>query len=216
MTALSGFSVLLVDDHPLFREGLVLALAQHAPALRIHAVATCAEAAAHLRQPGQVTDLVLLDYRLPGEDGLRCALTLRQRFSAVAFAIMSGTDDLHLAQRVRDANLMGFFPKSLDVGELVLGLEKLAQGESYFSSGGAPLLMHQNTGHAFSPDDPLTRRQREILDMVARGATNKEIAQLLQIAPHTVKNHLALIFERLGASNRAQAAAIGRDVRENA
>ena len=207
MSVLNGFSVLLVDDHPLFRDGLVLALQQREPLLRLHAVGTCGEAETHLQRPGSDIDLVLLDYRLAGEDGLRCALKLRQRFSAVAFALMSGADDSHLTQRVRDANLMGFFPKSLDVGELVRGLEKLAQGESYFSSGPVPLAASQNT--AF--DDPLTRRQREILDMVARGATNKEIAQLLQIAPHTVKNHLALVFERLGANNRAQAAAMGRE-----
>jgi two-component system, NarL family, nitrate/nitrite response regulator NarL len=207
MSELAGFSVLLVDDHPLFREGLMLALRQHEPMMLLHAVGSLDEALAHLQlqaDSGQHTDLTLLDYRLPGEDGLQCALRLRQRFPAVACAIMSGADDARLPVRVREAGLMGFFPKTLDVSALLGGLHQLSLGHSYF----APLHMPALPDAA----DPLTPRQREVLGMVARGATNKEIAQILQIAPHTVKNHLGQIFERLGAANRAQAVSM---VQEN-
>jgi DNA-binding NarL/FixJ family response regulator len=172
----------------------------------LHAVGSLDEALAHLQQQASrsaQTDLALLDYRLPGEDGLQCALRLRARFPAVACAIMSGTDDARLPARVREAGLMGYFPKTLDVSALLQGLEQLALGHSYFAPLHAQVL----------PDaaDPLTPRQREVLGMVARGATNKEIAQILQIAPHTVKNHLGQIFERLGAANRAQAVSMLQD-----
>lgn len=196
MSELAGFSLLLVDDHPLFREGLSLALAQHEPLMRVQAVGSLAETLELLASDSQI-DLALLDYRLPGEDGLQCALKLRKLYPAVACAIMSGADDARLPVRVREAGLMGFFPKTLDVGALLGGLQQLAQGHSYFASTLAP--------ESSALMDPLTPRQREVLGMVARGATNKEIAQVLQIAPHTVKNHLGQIFERLGAANRAQA-----------
>ncbi|MFM7332324.1 MAG: LuxR C-terminal-related transcriptional regulator [Brachymonas sp.] len=203
MSELAGFSLLLVDDHPLFREGLVLALAQHEPQMRVQAVGSMPEALELLARDAQM-DLVLLDYRLPGEDGLQSALKLRKLYPAVACAIMSGADDARLPTRVREAGLMGYFPKTLDVRMLLVGLQELAQGRSHF----APL--------SFAPasdtsTDPLTARQREVLGMVARGATNKEIAQILQIAPHTVKNHLGQIFERLGAANRAQAVSMARE-----
>jgi two-component system, NarL family, nitrate/nitrite response regulator NarL len=201
MSELAGFSLLLVDDHPLFREGLGLALAQHEPLMRIQAVGSLAEALELLANDAQI-DLALLDYRLPGEDGLQCALKLRKLYPAVACAIMSGADDARLPARVREAGLMGFFPKTLDVGALLGGLQQLAQGHSYFASSHMP--------ESSALMDPLTPRQREVLGMVARGATNKEIAQVLQIAPHTVKNHLGQIFERLGAANRAQAVSMAQ------
>jgi two-component system, NarL family, nitrate/nitrite response regulator NarL len=206
MSELAGFSLLLVDDHPLFREGLTLALAQHEPQMRVQAVGSMAEALDLLARQGieQQVDLALLDYRLPGDDGLQCALKLRKLYPAVACAIMSGADDARLPTRVREAGLMGYFPKTLDVRMLLAGLQELAQGRSHF----APLSF---TPASDASADPLTARQREVLGMVARGATNKEIAQILQIAPHTVKNHLGQIFERLGAANRAQAVVMAQD-----
>lgn len=200
MSDLAGFSLLLVDDHPLFREGLCLALAQHAPLMQVHAVGSLAEALEWLARDSQI-DLVLLDYRLPGEDGMQCALKLRKLYPAVACAIMSGADDVRLPGRVREAGLMGFFPKTLDVSALLGGLQALARGNSYFAAAHEP---------SSTAPDPLTPRQREVLGMVARGATNKEIAQILQIAPHTVKNHLEQIFLRLGAANRAQAVSMAQ------
>ena len=203
MVDLAGFSVLLVDDHPLFREGLMLALARRQPDLRCHAVASLEDALQYLARSDANMDLALFDYRLPGENGLVCAHKLRLRFPQIACAVMSGADDTSLPARVREVGLVGYFPKTLDVDSLLEGLACLARGETYYASGFAAM---PSAGH-----DGLTVRQQEILRMVAGGATNKEIAQLLQIAPHTVKNHLAQIFDRLGASNRAQAVSLAHE-----
>ena len=199
MSVLDGFAVLLVDDHPLFREGLTLALRQRVPRLEVVPVATFDQALQMLvAWPGRF-DLVLLDFRLPGENGLACAAKLRKAFPAVACALMSGSEDAQLPLRARDAGLMGYVSKTLEVDALLQGLEHLARGERYF----APV-----ADEASVQDSTLTPRQRQIVRMVAGGATNKEIAQILQIAPHTVKNHLAQIFERLGACNRTQAVSL--------
>jgi len=206
MHELDGFSVLLVDDHPLFREGLVLALRQRAPRLRINAVGALEEAIGYLQRHGDDVDLLLLDFHLPVENGLVSALRLRKLFPQVASALISGVDDSELPHRARESGLMGYFPKSLDVQGLLSGIALLARGETCFQ-------LHAVAAVSSGLDD-LTPRQREVLRMVASGATNKEIAQILQIAPHTVKNHLAQIFERLGASNRAQAASLARELRD--
>jgi two-component system nitrate/nitrite response regulator NarL len=196
MQEFEGYAVLLVDDHPLFREGLALALRQSAPALAVHAVASLAEALHILDRDPDRFDLAVLDYRLPGEDGLMGAGRLRARFPGMACALMSGADDSSLPDRARHAGLMAYFPKSLEVDGLIEGLRCLARGETYFS---APSVLSVRNSQS------LTVRQQEIVQLAARGASNKEIAQALGIAPHTVKNHLAQIFEKLGASNRAQA-----------
>jgi two-component system nitrate/nitrite response regulator NarL len=203
MQELDGFSVLLVDDHPLFREGLALALRQRAPALDVHAVASLEQALHALHLEPERFDLTVLDYRLPGENGLQCVARLRGAFPGVACALMSGTDDDALPDKARAAGLVGYFPKSLEVGSLLEGLRCLARGETYFLQG---------TGPAVTAPAMLTARQAEIVRLAAQGASNKEIAQALGIAPHTVKNHLAQIFEKLGASNRAQAVALTREI----
>lgn len=202
---LDAFSVLLVDDHPLFREGLALALRQRVPALAVHGAASFEEAEQLLQREPDRFDLVLLDYRLPGENGLLCAARLRAAFPAVACALMSGADDDALPQRAHGAGLAGYFPKSLEVGRLLDGLRCLARGETVFP---------EPERRAVAEAAFLTPRQQQIVRLAAQGASNKEIAQALGIAPHTVKNHLAQIFERLGAANRAQAVSMAHGHRE--
>ncbi|MBB5203086.1 DNA-binding NarL/FixJ family response regulator [Inhella inkyongensis] len=206
MDELDGFSILLVDDHALFRDGIALALAQCAPGLRLIPVATLDEAQGWLQRAGADVDLVLIDYRLPGIDGLKGAVGLRAAFPQTACALMSGADDPALPERTRRAGLAGYFHKSIDLQRLLAGLRQLAAGETCFPSDSmAPDLAES------APLRELTERQREVLRRVAAGATNKEIALSMGIAPHTVKNHLAQAFERLGAANRTQAAAMVRD-----
>lgn len=203
MHELDGFGVLLLDDHPLFREGLLLALRQSVPGLFVQAVASLDQARRALRAAPDRFDVVVLDYRLPGDNGLQCAARLRVDFPEVACALMSGTDDDALAERARLAGMAAYFPKSLEVAHLIEGLRRLACGEIYFPKGARPAIA---TG-----GPALTVRQQEIVRLAACGASNKEIAQALGITPHTVKNHMAHIFEKLGASNRAQAVSLVQD-----
>jgi DNA-binding NarL/FixJ family response regulator len=196
MDELNGFALLLVDDHPLFRDGLALALTRAASGLRVQAAPSVDAAMELLAAAPDAFDLVLLDWRLPGEDGLAGALRLRASHPGVACALMSGYDEPGLAQRARDCGLVGYFPKALEVEQMLAGLARLAAGGSWFESCAARDL------------GLLTGRQRQIVQLAARGASNKEIAKALGIAPHTVKNHLARIFEKLGARNRAQASSL--------
>lgn len=90
MDALDGFALLLVDDHPLFRDGLAVALRHQAPGLRVQAVGSAAKAMDLLASDAERFDLVLLDYRLPGTDGLRCAAQLMERYPGLGVGLMSG------------------------------------------------------------------------------------------------------------------------------
>ncbi|XOV90634.1 MAG: response regulator transcription factor [Pseudomonadota bacterium] len=194
MKALSDFSLLIVDDHPLFRDGLVLALQNAVPGLRAQAVGTIAEAWNRLTAAPLQYDLVLVDHNLTNESGLLAALSLRKAFPGVAVGLMSGVDGMGLSEKARAGGLVVFVPKSLELPALLDVLARIAEGDSWFP----PALARQRVMD-------LTARQLEILELAAGGASNKEISRHLGISPSTVKNHLAQIYERLGAGNRVQA-----------
>ena len=204
VNVLDDFGLLLVDDHPLFRDGLTMALQSRVPGLRVYAVSSAEEADQLLSEDAQMFDLVLMDYRLQGTDGLRCALRLRSRHCNVSFGLMSGLDDASLPLRVRDAGLVAYLPKAMEIDALIASLQCLAAGETVFCEPA------QCTEPVALADDPpqqfgLTARQVSVLQLLATGATNKVIAQNLGISPATVKNHLDSIFEKMGATNRLQA-----------
>lgn len=201
METLDGFALMLVDDHPLFREGMALALVSRLPLLKVTAVDSGACAEALLRQDPQRFDLVVLDQRMPGPlDGLAWAARLRRQYPALACALMSGQEDANLPALARDAGLAAFLPKSLDITLVLQALEAISQGRTWFPG----TVVRPYAGPA------LTLRQMEIVELAARGASSKEIGRALGISPATVRNHFAQIFERLGAKTRAQAVQLVR------
>jgi two-component system, NarL family, nitrate/nitrite response regulator NarL len=195
------FALLLVDDHPLFREGMALALAYRIPGLDITPLATPEAALALLESTPGRFDLVVLDHRLAGDvSGLDWARRLRARFPTLACALISGDEHAALAEDARRAGLSAFLPKSLDIGELVAALSAIARGQTWFPVDATPHYAGSS----------LTTRQIEIVGLAAHGASSKEIARTLGISPATVRNHFGHIFQRLGARNRAQAVALAQ------
>lgn len=191
----SALHLLLVDDHPLFREGLALALQQALPGVQVLACGTPAEAQALLAARPGTTDLVLVDHRLAGGAiGLDWARQLRRSQPVLAVALMSGEDDASLPARARQAGLVAFLPKTLDVPTLARVLRALQAGDTWFPPA-----------HASTTATGLTERQHQIVQLAAQGANSKAIGQALGISPATVRNHFAQIFERLGARSRAHA-----------
>ena len=102
---------------------------------------------------------------------------------------------------MRDAGLVAYLPKALEVDALIEALQQLAAGETVFCEAADTPLSQPNGTAQFG----LTTRQLSVLQMLATGATNKVIAQHLGISPATVKNHLDAIFEKMGVTNRVQA-----------
>jgi DNA-binding NarL/FixJ family response regulator len=195
MAFVAAAEVLIVEDHPLYGDGMVSLLARHAPALRCRVVPDAAQALHLLQRHGGV-DLLLADQRLPGEiDGL----TLLERVGALhpttARVLISGHDDARLAAQARRIGAMGFLPKSLPPDAWIAALTSVLTGEPWFPA--TPCTAAAG----------LTQRQVHILERIAAGQTNKVIARELGITERTIKYHLAEIFARVSASSRAEAVA---------
>lgn len=195
MVIIERAEVLIVEDHPLYSDGVVSLLARHAPQVRCQVAADAPSALGALMQNGGV-DLVLADHRLPGVmDGLALLEQVVRMYPTAGRVLMSGSDDAQLAARARAIGAMGYLPKSLEPSAWIAALRSVLAGEPWFPP------------HSADAAGGLTPRQRRILERIACGQTNKLIARELGITERTIKYHLAEIFERLGASSRAEAVA---------
>jgi len=191
--------ILIVDDHPLYREGMVSALRAHLADVEVRGANSAEEGLAELERNADV-DAVLIDLRLPGMDGFSALAVYAARFPTVSRVVVSALEDPRLVQRAFDAGASGFIPKSMAVGEVAAAIRRVLEGGVFtpeVAGGAAPL------GGAVAND--LTLRQLEVLRLLGEGYSNKEIANALEITERTAKAHLKAIFEALGADNRTQA-----------
>jgi DNA-binding NarL/FixJ family response regulator len=188
--------LLIVEDHPLYRDGLLALLQRQAPALQARAVER-ADAALELLRRDPSIDLVLADHHLPGGmDGLQLLEQLGQELPTAARVLVSGSEDPHLAVHARRIGCLGYLPKSMEPMPWLGALSRILQGDAWFPPG------------SLSGADPgITPRQALILERFAAGHASRDIADELGITERTVKYHLGEIYARLQAGNRAEAVA---------
>lgn len=186
--------ILVVDDHPLYREGMVSALRARLPGLEVLGAGSAEEGLSVLESHPE-TDLVLIDLRLPGMDGFGALAAYATRFPTVSRVLISGQEGADLVRRAFDAGASGFIPKSLDVDGVTAAIRRVLEGGVFVPAEDC----------APPTSGALTLRQLEVLRLLGEGYTNKEIARALDITERTAKAHVAAIFETLGADNRTQA-----------
>jgi DNA-binding NarL/FixJ family response regulator len=209
--------ILVVDDHPLFREGLQLALAPHPDLEVVGAAATAAEAL-RLVEAAQA-DLVLCDINLPDLDGLELARRLHRLHPQVRVIVVTlHVDDERILAALR-AGAAGFLTKDAAGAELVALVRRVGAGEYPINelvldhAGVATRLLDQfrdlSEQAAAAADQevfsPLTARELAVLGAAAHGRSNKEIARALAISDQTVKNHMTAILRKLVVNDRTQA-----------
>jgi DNA-binding NarL/FixJ family response regulator len=196
MVITTSADVLIVEDHPLYSDGLVNMLARQAPSLRCRVAPDAASALELLARLGGI-DLLLVDQRLPGAmDGLALLERVGTLYPTAGRVLISGSEDARLSAQARRIGAMGFLPKSLAPAEWLAALQSVLAGEPWFASS--------------ANDDAsagLTPRQVLILERIAAGHTNKVIARELGVTERTIKYHLSEIFARVSATSRAEAVA---------
>jgi len=201
--------VLVVDDHPVFRRGLISMMQDQTEFQVVGEASSGLEAVAKAveLQP----DVVVMDLRMPGGDGVAATAALQQKLPRTKVLILTVSekdDDLFAAV---EAGAKGYLLKSVDFEELINSISSVAAGDVIISPALATRVIVQlkqkkqpRTGEDSAG---LTPRETEVLQLVARGASNKEVGTELFISETTVKAHLRSVLEKLQVKNRAQAVA---------
>lgn len=206
---MSPWRLLIVDDHALFREGLVALLA-YQDDFAVVGEAEDAEGALD-RARARAPDIVLMDVELPGEDGVSATRRLKTALPAVAVVMLTVRDDSQTLFEAITAGAQGYLVKNMRSRELLERLRGLARGEAAISRRLATRILEEvrGEGEPTGFEEALTARELEVLELVAARLANAEIARRLAISEHTVKNHLKSILAKLHLRNRHQAAAYG-------
>jgi DNA-binding NarL/FixJ family response regulator len=190
MSAERRLSVLVVDDHEVVHWGFRVLLGEQAWVERCLAARTGAEALELVRsfEP----DVALVDLFLAGESGAELCESIRKASPSTRVLLISGAGRMSPAA-ARAAGASGFVSKDAGAAEVAMAVRRVGMGMTTF----AP--------KADQPSPLLSEREREVLELIAAGSTNREIAERLYLSPHTVKEHTSALYRKLNARNRAEA-----------
>lgn len=194
--------IIVADEHPLFREGMVVLLERLIPDALIEQAGNLEEVRA-LANNGHPLDMLILEVRLPGLNSVSELAQLRQALKPGSMIVVSTVDDSDVIGRVMEAGADGFVGKSLSPDEVGRAIADIRKGEvlvKYETSELPPFDFNNDLSK-------LTSRQREVWQLIAEGKTNKEIAAALEISPFTVRIHVSSLIRVLDVPNRAVAAA---------
>jgi DNA-binding NarL/FixJ family response regulator len=201
--------VVVVDDHPLFRQEVLFTLSREAD-IEVAGEGDSGRRALELvalHRP----DVVLLDIAMPEGDGLSVAAQIAQSFPATRIVMLTASgegDDLMTAMRV---GASGYVVKGAGASEVVDAVRAVAQGAAYITPRMAGHLLAEMTRRkADNPLDDLTERERQVLDLVATGMSNKEVGETLNLAEKTVKHYMTAVLEKLHVRSRLEAALLAR------
>ena len=193
--------VLSVDDHPLLREGLAAIIDNQADMTLVAQAANAQEALQQFRkyQP----DVTLMDLRLPDKSGIDALIAVRAEFPEARIIMLTTFEGDVEIQRALEAGARGYLLKNTPPKELVEVIRQVYAGKKRIPPQVASRLAEHLS------DEALTQREIEVLNQIAGGNRNRDIAEKLFITEETVKVHIKHIMEKLGASDRTQAVAIG-------
>jgi DNA-binding NarL/FixJ family response regulator len=194
--------VLLAEDHAVVRTGL-LQLLGSLDEMEVVGAATGGEEAVALSAEYK-PDVVLMDLEMPGIDGIEATRRIRDADPDVNVVVLTAFSDRGRILDAIDAGAVGYLLKDAEPDELIRGLRAAARGESPLAPKAAQALVAARAEQHTDPE--LTPREREVLALLADGLPNKLIARQLDISEKTVKAHLTNIFQRIGVSDRTQAA----------
>ncbi len=206
--------ILLVEDDELFRLGLVTRLTQE-PGLQVVAAAEDGEMAIALVKQ-QVFDVVVLDVGLPGIGGVEACRQIKQDQPHLPVLVLTSHSQPALIRRLLEAQAHGYCVKGVAAETVILAIRSLAAGATWWDaiasqaiqSAFPPAQADLTPSAPTDPDTPLTKREQEILALIAAGNSNQEIAATLHITPGTVRVHVHAILHKLAVRDRTQAAIV--------
>jgi DNA-binding NarL/FixJ family response regulator len=200
--------VLIADDHPVVRDGLRAMLDE--PGIEVVGDASTGEHAVDRVGPLDA-DVVLMDVRMPDMDGLTATRLIKEQNAGVAVIVITSFESQDYLRQAVDAGAAGYLLKGMKRSLLVESIRVVRDGGSIFDPSMLASLL-QNVNHkdpaVEGALDVLTEREREVLHLVARGQTNREIADVMGYSVGTIKNAVQRVIEKLEVSDRTQAAVL--------
>jgi DNA-binding NarL/FixJ family response regulator len=204
--------VLIVDDHPTFRAGLRALLATDE---RLRVVAEASTGAGAITAVASSSpDVVLMDVQMPGVDGVEATRRIVDAAPHVAVVVLTMHEDDATVFAALRAGARGYLLKGASRAELLRAIHAAAAGEALFGPAIARRMMAyfgRPAPSAAPPFPELTVREREILELIAAGRANADIADTLGVAPKTVRNHVSTVFAKLQVRDRAEAIVRARE-----
>jgi DNA-binding NarL/FixJ family response regulator len=201
MSTTPRIRVFCVDDHPLMREGIAAVIRNESDMQLVAEASTGHEAIQGFRE--HQPDVTLMDVRMPDMGGIDALLAIRTEFADARVIMLTTFEGDAEIQRALEAGAQGYMLKSMPRKQLVDMIRKVHAGKKQIPPEVADQLI-EHIG-----DETLSKREVEVLQKIAGGNRNSDIAALLFISEETVKGHIKHIMEKLGASDRTEAVAVG-------
>ncbi len=200
--------VLIVDDHQIVREGVRAVL--EGEGFEVVGESGSADEAVALLQspsPAGVADVVLMDLVMPGLPAIEAIRRIRRISPSTQVLVLTTFLDERLVQEALSAGAIGFLLKDVLKDDLARAIRQARQGRPWLHPEAQRLLMHRVTSPSAPPaHEALTPRERDVLELISRGRSNKQIAAALHLSEGTVKGYTSIIFDKLGVTDRTQAA----------
>jgi DNA-binding NarL/FixJ family response regulator len=200
-----AITVLLAEDHAVVREATAEIIDHQEDMRVVGQVGTGVEAVRLARQLRP--DVVVMDIAMPHLNGLEATRRIADTVLECRVLVLTAREEERYVIDLLKAGATGYLPKTVDLGDLLKAIRAVARGESVLPPAVASVVVRYLTGEQGIEEDisPLTDRELEVLDLVAAGLTNREIAQRLHISVRTVEAHLTHVYDKLGVCSRTEA-----------
>jgi DNA-binding NarL/FixJ family response regulator len=213
----AAIKLYIVEDHTLNYEG-IMALLQGCKDIQVTGHARSGEEALeHLEK--NAPEVVLMDIKLPGIDGLETTTKLLAMHPDTQVLVLSVDDDLHMVRDAIRRGARGYLTKNVDREELIDAIRKVATGKRHLADELIEQILDQPQSSSFgagtasaSKMHPFTRRELDVLGLMAEGKTNKQIAEALFVSLHTVETHIKNMYSKCDASNKVEIILYGQKV----
>jgi two-component system nitrate/nitrite response regulator NarL len=208
---MASIRLLIVDNHTLFRQGLVSLLGSE-PDFQVIGEAAGGEEALQLIQKLQ-PDVVLMDVKMPGMDGVEATRRLLETMPQARVLMLTVSEDEESLFAAIQSGARGYILKNADADELLQAIQRVHAGEAMISPAMTLRLFQTLRGGGVpssSSVSPLTPREQDVFQLLAQGASNRQIAETLMITENTVKTHVRSILEKLELHSRSEVAAYAR------
>lgn len=211
-------NILIADDHQLFIDGINFILKKLDTIVNI-TESTSADQAIDILESGKEFDLILIDLNMPRIDGLSILQRMHARNIWLPLVVISAEEDIHTIKSALDSGALGFIPKAHSGHQMIAALNNILDGEIYIPSDIKNKIDNLSTrrppieasNNKALKKSGITKRQYEVLQLLAKGYSNKQIANNLFLTEHTVKAHISALFISLHVSNRTECVQKARD-----